>query len=555
MYNSGNYNFQKEEKFEYFNVLSRQSAFRPMAPLPVVVALVFLIFSCGSRGPSSVESSADVPQKAIVPFPPANTLHVSVTPVLQWENGGGADTYDVYLGTSEENVANADILDGSFIGNQPDTSYTAAIKLSFGQDYYWRIDSINTDGKTRGDVWHFRTYNQYTVDARSEKIHSIETTLSGARNPKWSPDGTKIAFMRLVGASAGTGSYEVYLANPDGSGETGISEICPDLPAGLHKGAVSWHPGGNWLLLVVEKENYLFNNRPDIRALATVGIGLNTDMWLLAADGSEAWRLTNVPTKMNASDTTPFTGILHPQFSRSGTRVLYGFTEDPGTDVFGDWELRIADFNGPSSASVEHDTAEIYEPGEKKHWYESHTWSSDDSKIYFSFSPNPDQDDLTTDIGVLDLATGSYLNLTDTWQVEGEPWDGESAWEEHAYLSKDGSRLVYISNKGFPMFLDNNDDREKWRDWLITEVWWMGPMGEEQEQVSFFNDPAAPEYTGNSRNIVGAPGWNPKTTAFACVLGVGNQDPATGEILTWDFSIKIFWLDLDQNGLRDEDEL
>lgn len=208
--------------------------------------------------------------------------------------------------------------------------------------------------------------------------------------------------MRLIGDTAGTGSYEVYLANPDGSGEIGISEICPDLTPGKHKGASSWHPSGHWILLIVEKDDYLYSERPDIRALATVGIGLNTDMWLLAADGSRAWRLTNVPTKMEADDDIPFTGILHPQFNHSGGQILYTYTESPGTDVLGDWEIRIADFTAPPQATVNHEGAHIYEPGDKHHWYEPHSWSPDDSTVYFSFSPNLQQDDLTMDIGTLD---------------------------------------------------------------------------------------------------------------------------------------------------------
>ncbi|MGD9008288.1 MAG: hypothetical protein PVG41_10210, partial [Desulfobacteraceae bacterium] len=293
----------------------------------VLLNLFTLGLVCLAIGIGGCSSDKDhPPRKATNPFPAEDFLHSTITPDLQWENGGGADTYDIYLGTDEDVVANADSHDASFMGNQSQLSYSPSTQLFYDQDYYWRIDSINEDGKTRGDVWHFRTYNEDTVDAQHGQIHSIETIIRGARNPKWSPDGTKIAFMRLVGDTAGTGAYEIYLANPDGSGEIGISEICPDLTPGKHKGASSWHPSGQWLLLVVEKDEYLFNDRTDIRPLATLGIGLNTDMWLLAADGSQAWRLTNVPTKMEVTDTIPFTGILHPQFNNSGDQILYAFT-------------------------------------------------------------------------------------------------------------------------------------------------------------------------------------------------------------------------------------
>ncbi|MGD8845856.1 MAG: hypothetical protein PVI54_10115 [Desulfobacteraceae bacterium] len=558
MYNSRIFGFHKAVSFESFCIIDLHSAsrrFHPLVLVPIILLLVFLFFGCGNKGSSSRVSSADVPQKAIVVFPPTNTIHVSVTPLLQWEDGGGADTYDVYLGTSEDKVTNAEIIDDSFMGNQSDTSYASAIGLAYEQDYYWRIDSANNNGKTRGDVWHFRTYNQDTVDAQNEKIHSIETIISDGRGPKLSPVGTEVAFVRLHGANPGVGHYEVYIADTDGKNEVCVSELCPDLGEGLHKGAVTWHPNGQWLLLVVEKDDYFGNEDSAVRALATGGIGINTDLWLLEADGSKAWQLTDLPTKMHAADTTPYTGILHPQFSHSGTRVLYAFTENPGIDVFGDWELRIADFNEPSLASVEHDSAARYEPGEKKHWYESHGWSADDSMIYFSFSPNPQQDDITTDIGVLNLTTNSYENLTDSWQEENTSWNGQSAWDEHAYLSKDNTILGYISSSGYPLHLDSDAERKNWRDWLFTEMWWINPTGEGQEQVSFFNDPTAPDYIGaNKEAVPTGPSWNPETSAFLCGLGIRNLSPITDELLSWSYEIKVFWLDLDTNGLRDADE-
>jgi hypothetical protein len=83
----------------------------------------------------------------------------------------------------------------------------------------------------------------------------------------------------------------------------------------------------------------------------------------------------------------------------------------------------------------------------------------------------------------------------------------------------------------------------------------MYPNGEGQERISFFNDPTAPEFVGSSQKAVASGlSWNPGTTAFTCVLGIRHQDPDTDETIAWDFDIKIVWLDLNQNGLRDADE-
>jgi Tol biopolymer transport system component len=515
--------------------------------------------NCGGGGSSSSSSnepiSSEPPQKAINPTPPSDSLHISIVPQLQWEDGGMTDTYDIYLGKSEDAVSNADTLDSTFMANQSGTTYQPSTDLLHDQDYYWRIDSINENGVTKGDVWHFRTYNQNTVDAKNVRIQSIETIIGNGRGPKWSPDGQRIAFQRLHGVSPGVGSYEIFISNPDGTDEVNISESCPDLPSGRHKGAISWHPSGQWLLLDVEKDSYYRSDSPEVRALAISGAGLNTDLWLLAVDGSQAWRLTEVPTKMTLADSTPYSGILHPQFSHAGNKILYAYTQSPGTDVFGDWEMRIADFAPPPAAVAEHETAEIYEPGDKQHWYETHCWSSDDSKIYFSFSPHPGQDDLTTDIGVLDLTNDNYEDLTDSWQVEGTSWDGKSAWDEHAYLSPDSNFLGYISSKGYPMYLDTDEERKDWRDWLVTDVWWMAPTGADQERVSYFNDPTAPEYIGDDKVVVATgPSWNPDGSAFLCGLGIRHLDPDTKATLSWTYEIRVFWLDLNTNGVRDADE-
>jgi hypothetical protein len=448
----------------------------------IFINLFTLGLVCLAIGIGGCDPDKDPPRKANHPFPAEDFLHSTITPHLQWENGDGADTYDIYLGTDEDLVANADSHDPSFMGNQSQLSYLPSTKLFYNQDYYWRIDSINEHGKTKGDVWHFRTYNENTVDAQHEQIHSIETIIRDARNPKWSPDGKKISFMRLHGETAGTGFYEIYTVNVDGTDELCITEICPDLPQGRHKGTVSWHPSSQWLLLVVEKEAYFGSDQPGPRSLAVGGIGINTDMWLMDADGSQAWRLTNVPTKMSETDPTPYSGILHPQFNH--------------------------------------------------------------------------QDDCTMDIGVLDLTSGDYENLTDSWQQEGFAWDGQSAWDEHAYLSNDGNLLAYMSSNGFPMKLSSDTERLNWRsDWLISELWWMDPALKAPFQATYFNDPTAPEFIGENKNIIGlVPNWNLETTAFVLQCGVRHLDPVTEKIIDITYELKIVWLDLNQNGLRDADE-
>ncbi len=74
---------------------------------------------------------------------------------LSWEDGGGADTYNVYIGTS----GNLSLVSSA----QEGTSYTTSLselETIFGtspinQKIYWRIDAKNEVGTTQGDEWWF----------------------------------------------------------------------------------------------------------------------------------------------------------------------------------------------------------------------------------------------------------------------------------------------------------------------------------------------------------------------------------------------------------------
>ena len=97
------------------------------------------------------------PTQPTTPSPNDGSTNQSVTADLNWSNDGGACTFDVYFGTDFDDVNNADnpyIAPG--MGNQPGLTYEPGL-LEYNRTYYWRIDSDNTNGTTRGDVWRFRT--------------------------------------------------------------------------------------------------------------------------------------------------------------------------------------------------------------------------------------------------------------------------------------------------------------------------------------------------------------------------------------------------------------
>ena len=88
--------------------------------------------------------------KPVNPNPADMATGVSVTETLSWSNGGGATSFDVYLGTSPSPGS------GEFKGNQTGTTFSPG-RLSHDTTHYWRIDAKNDFGTTTGDVWRFTT--------------------------------------------------------------------------------------------------------------------------------------------------------------------------------------------------------------------------------------------------------------------------------------------------------------------------------------------------------------------------------------------------------------
>jgi len=86
---------------------------------------------------------------------------------LSWKPGEKAAQHDVYLGTDETAVKNADTSDttGIYRVRQAATSYTPPEAIQWGQTYHWRIDEVNTDATINtGRVWTFTVADYLIVD-------------------------------------------------------------------------------------------------------------------------------------------------------------------------------------------------------------------------------------------------------------------------------------------------------------------------------------------------------------------------------------------------------
>jgi hypothetical protein len=129
------------------------------------------------------------PEQAGDPSPEEEAVDVPRAVVLAWSPGDFAVTHDVYLGTSFDDVNDADGANplGVLASQGQDAdSYEAGI-LDFGQTYYWRVDEVNGAPDNtifKGDVWSFM------VEPHGRPITGITATASSSHAENMSPENT-----------------------------------------------------------------------------------------------------------------------------------------------------------------------------------------------------------------------------------------------------------------------------------------------------------------------------------------------------------------------------
>ena len=92
----------------------------------------------------------------------------------------------------------------------------------------------------------------------------------GDYDPRLSPDGRRIVFSRLVNDLTVHGNYDLFLINPDGTGETRLTTT------GWTQGVANWSPDGRRLVFLV----------------SAVGTEGSYDIWLMNADGTNPRNVT-----------------------------------------------------------------------------------------------------------------------------------------------------------------------------------------------------------------------------------------------------------------------
>jgi hypothetical protein len=289
-----------------------------------------------------------------------------------------------------------------------------------------------------------------TLDRATGTVIDRAPVLAHGYNARWNAASDRLASME-PGAD---GHYRIFTSRPDGSERAAFADG-PSLLPGGHRGSVYWHPSGRFLLFVAQKPDWtgrtLFGV-PDYEALP--GFGRHDDLWLAAADGRQAWQLTD---DANTKDQ----GVLLPVFAPDGKRIAWSARQPGGTYV-----LNLAEFIETPEPHL--GAIRSFRPGGGS-YYEPGSFTSDGASLVYA----GDQDTHSfwrSQIYRLDLATGASTRLT-----------GGKDYNEHPTIVKTpgGDWIVYMSTKGV--------DRYPWRVLLGTDWYAMRTDGSGAKRLTTMN--------------------------------------------------------------------
>ncbi|HDZ69234.1 MAG TPA: hypothetical protein ENH43_02310, partial [Phycisphaerales bacterium] len=252
------------------------------------------------------------------PSPADSATNVAIDANLGWTAGVGAVSHDVYFGTNETAVANADNNSPEFKGNQTEITYDPT--LDSITTYYWAIDEIDVnDVVTDGVVWSFTTVQP------PEPIG-----LWDMNEASWNGTAGEVNDISTAGLD-----NSGYAYNPNSIGPL------PNTTNDPERGQVGSFPGGdgtNGAGLVYIPSNSSQDISYDLTMAAWINIGTAGNNHILSKGSNTAYKLhmSNGQIKLTLWDAS------------SGLAISYA---DPNTLAnpvpVGDWHhvAAVADFD------------------------------------------------------------------------------------------------------------------------------------------------------------------------------------------------------------------
>jgi Tol biopolymer transport system component len=313
----------------------------------------------------------------------------------------------------------------------------------------------------------------------------------------WSPDGMALAYSARSDRDWYYDLWTVDLLN--------MHYQC--LTCGLallskNNGSPAWRPDGSFLVFTAENLDVL----PMADALAVPQMGVNCNLWAMTADGRGPWPLTRYATDYAAPR-----AVVHPHFSRDGTRLTWaeavGDPGDPGDPgyAWGVWQLAVADFavvdGVPVLKNLQH-----HMPGDRVAFYRCEGFAPGDRYLLLAGNPEPGQPLSGMDIYEYDLLTGRLARLTRT----------PDAWDDFPCYGPEGRYILWSGGEG-PRAAFPELAHPGWQKHARSEVWAMERGGADRRAVTRFNQAGTPDRDWFARRIA------PSERFFVGDIGIDPQ--------------------------------
>jgi dipeptidyl aminopeptidase/acylaminoacyl peptidase len=282
---------------------------------------------------------------------------------------------------------------------------------------------LSPDGKTVA-------YSVYRVDKEASEYRGAvwlaamdgstppRQFTSGAKrdhSPRWSPDGTRLAFVSNRERDAG----QLYVIPADGGEPQRLTDLKEDASQ------AAWSPNGTQIVFVARVRDAAYEEEDDKkrapRRLKRLQYKLDNVGWtfdrpqqvfVVAADGS------GEPVQLTSADSE----ATHPEWSPDGKRIVFTSAREEDWDIKPIRDLYIVDATGGEPMKLT--------PSDGQHDHGS--WSADGSKIACDLYPAVFDDPKHIQIAVIDVASGERRVLTTSLDRTCSPypelrepiWDG-----------------------------------------------------------------------------------------------------------------------------------
>jgi hypothetical protein len=183
---------------------------------------------------------------------------------LMWLEGIDAISNDIYFGTDPENLP--------FIRNQSNNIFTPPA-LSPGVTYYWRIDTVTTNGTVRGETWSFTPIPPFIEEWVT--LHPVEDTGVDSSLPDTNfADAQTVGIRTSITGGIEKEAYLKFYVDVPGQVRSASLELYHDAPSNVDGVQVWSMSDTSW-----KAGEMTWHNRPPIDGVLLDSNQINSQRW------------------------------------------------------------------------------------------------------------------------------------------------------------------------------------------------------------------------------------------------------------------------------------